>query len=358
MGSMTESLQESSKGSRLFFVLSGEHTSLPAAEVRAILDSAGVQYSVQAQAYRLLTLDAPSRALQLVSERSLMYDWCGAYLGECKAEEKQILDLVRNQPIEQLTKDGATFAVRSMRLGGVNKTIRRTDLERDAGSVLRDQVPRLKVRLKDPDLTFACILHDDAFIFGLSGYCKPSGLIAPRRPRKRPVFHPSTMPPKIARCMVNLARATPGGTFADPFSGVGGVLIEASVIGCRVIGIDANLRMLRGARRNLKYFNLKAEGFLDADARHLPLHGLDAIATDPPYGRGSSTMGSKVATLVRKFLDGAGESLKRGAHVCISAPVEVEVEAYARDAGFELKEKHLVKVHRSLTRQFVVLQNS
>jgi len=357
MSSVTEPLQELSRETRLFFVLSGEHTSLPAAEVKAILESTGVEYSAPAQSYRLLTLEAPLTALKAVSERSLMYDWCGAYLGECEAEEKQILGLVKNQPIEQLAKDAASFAVRSVRLGGVNKSIRRTDLERDVGSVVKDLVPRLKVRLQDPDLTFACILHENAFILGLSGYWKPSGLIAPRRPRKRPVFHPSTMPPKIARCMVNLARATPGKNFADPFSGVGGIIIEAAVIGCRVLGIDASLRMLRGARRNINYFGLRAEGFLNADARYLPLQSLDAIATDPPYGRGSSTMGAKVATLVKEFLAGAKSYLKKGAHLCISAPVEVEVESYARDAGFAFKEKHLVRVHRSLTRQFVVLQN-
>jgi tRNA (guanine10-N2)-dimethyltransferase len=166
------------------------------------------------------------------------------------------------------------------------------------------------------------------------------------------------MPPKIARCMVNLARSVPGRRFADPFSGVGGIAIEAGVIGCHVVGVDANLRMLRGARRNMRYFGFDAEGYLNADARHLPIHGLDAIATDPPYGRGSSTMGTKVTALVKEFLAGVNTSLKKDAHLCISAPVEVQIEEYAKDAGFTLREKHLAKVHRSLTRQFVVLQNS
>jgi tRNA (guanine10-N2)-dimethyltransferase len=116
--------------------------------------------------------------------------------------------------------------------------------------------------------------------------------------------------------------------------------------------------MLRGARRNLTHFGFEAEGYLNADARHLPMHDLDAIATDPPYGRGSSTMGTKVAALVKEFLAGVKSSLKKNAHLCISAPVEVQIEEYAREAGFTLREKHLAKVHRSLTRQFVVLQNS
>ncbi len=358
MTALTEIPLESSQQSKLFFILSGEHISLPAAEVQAILESTGIQYIGAAQSYRLLTLEAPLEALTSISDRSLMYDWCGVELGRCEAEEKQILGFVKNLPLQDLTKDVASFAVRSLRLGGVSKSIRRTYLERDVGSVIKEVVPRQNVRLRDPDVTFVCVLFSDLFLFGIAAYSKPSGLIAPRRPRKRPVFHPSTMPPKIARCMVNLSRAKPGSTFGDPFSGVGGIIIEASVIGCRVLGVDANLRMLRGARQNMKYFGLDALGLLKADSRYMPLHGLDAIATDPPYGRGSSTMGAKVTSLVKDFLAGAKDSLKKRAHLCISAPVEVEVETYAQDAGFGLKEKHLAKVHRSLTRQFVVLQNA
>jgi len=68
-------------------------------------------------------------------------------------------------------------------------------------------------------------------------------------------------------------------------------------------------------------------------------------------------MGVGVSGLVRDFLFGAKDSLKKGAHICISSPREVELEDYAKDAGFTLKERHLVRIHRSLTRQFVVLRN-
>lgn len=286
-----------------------------------------------------------------------MYDWCGVELGRCVANEQEIEKLVRCLPLDNLTRNASSYAIRSVRLGGVTKAIRRVELERDVGGFVKEQVPRLRVNLRHPDLTFVCVLFEDSFLFGTESFWKPSGLIAPRRPRKRPVFHPSTMPPKIARCMVNLARAHPGETFADPFSGVGGIVIEAAVIGCHAVAVDANLRMLRGARRNTSYFGLNMNGFLHADARHLPLQSLSAVATDPPYGRGSSTMGAKVAQLVEDFLNGAKDSLRKKAHICISSPVEVDIEAYASASGLLVKERHTAKVHRSLTRQFVVLQN-
>jgi len=358
MNSVTELLEQSNQ-SKLFFILSGEHDSLPAAEIKAIIESDGFHYSSVVSSYRLLTLTAPSAALRKVSERSLMYDWCGTRLGECDADEREILNFVKNQPLEELTNGIQSFSVRSARIGGATTAVRRVNLERKIGSIVKESVPRLAVQLTEPDLTFACVLYGSKFLFGLSGFRKPSGLMAPRRPRKRPVFHPSTMPPKIARCMVNLARARAGSKFADPFCGVGGILIEAAVVGCDVVGIDASTRMLRGARRNLSYYGLDALGFVNADARTPPYRGgLDAVATDPPYGRGSSTMGVKMSTLIMEFLEGAGHMLRKGGHLCIPAPVEVDVERYARDGGFTVKESHLARVHRSLTRRFTVLQNS
>jgi len=157
--------------------------------------------------------------------------------------------------------------------------------------------------------------------------------------------------------MVNLARAKPNDTFADPFSGVGGIAIEAAVIGCDVVAIDASLRMIRGARRNLSHFALDSLGFVLGDARSVPLRGLQAIATDPPYGRDSSTRGVKVENLYSEFLGEAQASLRKDAYVCISAPSEIDVESFANDAGLKVREKYLVRIHRSLTRQFVIIQN-
>lgn len=125
MASLTESLTEQTQTDRLFFVLSGEHASLPAAEVKAILEASGAKFSRPTLSYRLLTLNAPVSALKAVSERSLMYDWCGLCLGECEANEPQIEAFVKNQANERLTRGVESFAVRSVRLGGAAKSVRR-----------------------------------------------------------------------------------------------------------------------------------------------------------------------------------------------------------------------------------------
>lgn len=342
---------------RLFFILSGEHLSLPAAEILAILDSEKISTDRVETSYRLLKLTSPPEALQHVSRRSLMYDKCGYILGECAADEKEIRSLITELPLDRYIGGGTCYAVRSERLGGVGKEIKRTHLERSIGSLLKDRAPSLRVQLKEPDLTFLGVIYEKSFLFGLTEHARPSGPISRRRPRKRPVFHPSTMPPKIARCMVNLSRARPGELFADPFCGVGGIVIEAALIGCRVVAVDASARMLRGVRRNVTHFDLQAAGMIMGDARRLSLHGLQSIATDPPYGRGSSTRGVRVSDLIREFLLEASASMQHGAHICISAPSEVQLADYARDAGLEVRERHLARIHRSLTRQFVVAKS-
>ena len=353
----TKNWKESRSHVKLFFILSGEHHSLPSAEVLAILDSERIQYSDLQQSYRFMTLTSSPDALEFVSNRSLMYDQCGVLLGECEADENEIRRLIMNLPLESYVAGTLSFAVRSERLGGVKKNIKRTHLEASVGSLLKEKIPGLRVQLTEPEITFLCIISEDSFLLGISEHAKPSGPISRRRPRKRPVFHPSTMPPKIARCMVNLSRARPGEYFADPFCGVGGILIEASLIGCRVIGVDVSMRMLRGVRRNLTFFGLQASGIVMGDSRSLSLQGLDAIATDPPYGRGSSTRGLRVNDLIKEFLHGAPESMKHGAHLCISAPSEVELRDLACEAGLEVKEQHSTRIHRSLTRQFVIAKN-
>jgi tRNA (guanine10-N2)-dimethyltransferase len=349
---------EAAESVKLFFILSGEHASLPAAEVEAILESENIAYSRVERSYRLLKLDSSPEALHHVSARSLMYNKCGYLLAECEADENEIRRLMRDLQVNDYAVNPSSYAVRSERLGGVRKAIRRTDLERTVGSLMKEKFPNWRVELSNPDVTFLCILSENSFLMGMIAHTKPAGPISLRRPRKRPVFHPSTMPPKIARCMVNLSRARPGKIFADPFCGVGGIIIEAVLVGCNVLCVDASSRMLRGVRRNVKYFGLNTMGTIIGDARFLPFHGLDALATDPPYGRDSSTRGLRVNDLIRDFLHGASSTLNRGANLCISAPSEVDLESYARDAGFQVRERHLARIHRSLTRQFIVAKNA
>jgi len=62
---------------KLFFLVSGEHPELPAAEVKAVLEGEGFEYKVLGRSMRLLSLEASARSLVEVGSRSLMCEVCG-----------------------------------------------------------------------------------------------------------------------------------------------------------------------------------------------------------------------------------------------------------------------------------------
>jgi tRNA (guanine10-N2)-dimethyltransferase len=75
-----------------------------------------------------------------------------------------------------------------------------------------------------------------------------------RAPTDKPFFQPGSMDPLLARAVANLAGARAGATVLDPMCGTGGVLVEAGLVGADVIGTDAQAKMARGARENLRHF--------------------------------------------------------------------------------------------------------
>jgi len=177
-----------------------------------------------------------------------------------------------------------------------------------------------------------------------------------RRPRKRPFFHPSAMPPKLARCMVNLAEPRSDELVVDPFCGTASQLIEAGLIGCRVMGFDVQRRMVDGSLRNLRHYGVEPEGMAVADARKLPVTKADCVVTDPPYGTSATTLGLEAKQLVKSFLSSVGDNLSRGHRICMAAPVSVRLGEMGRHLGFKHVESHSVYVHRSLTREIAVFE--
>jgi tRNA (guanine10-N2)-dimethyltransferase len=234
---------------------------------------------------------------------------------------------------------------------GVTPELVRVDLERKLGEQILKKVKNARVNLSNPQKTFFGVLTDNRFIFGL----KTAEIIPKpffeRGPRRKPFFHPTAMQAKLARVMVNLAQPKRGDLVLDPFCGTGGMLVEAGLMGCRVVVFDAKPHMLRGGLKNLRHYGIKLEGVAIADARYPPVTKVDCIATDPPYGRSASTLGTSTRLIVEDFLSAIGDILPRGAKICTAAPKTVRISETAQDAGFKHLESHFVFVHRSLTRE-------
>jgi tRNA (guanine10-N2)-dimethyltransferase len=179
-----------------------------------------------------------------------------------------------------------------------------------------------------------------------------------RRPTDRPFFQPGSMDPLDARAVANLAGARPGATVLDPMCGTGGVLLEAGLVGARVVGVDAQRKMVRGARENLAATlrDAAAPGVgevIRGDATRLPIRAdaVDGVAFDAPYGRQSKVARHDLADLV-------GGALAEAARVAPRAVLVADREwrAAARDAGWRVRALHRRRVHRSLARHYHVLE--
>lgn len=114
-----------------------------------------------------------------------------------------------------------------------------------------------------------------------------------KRDLGRPVQNPRlTIPPKIARILINLTGLGPGQSLLDPFCGLGTILQEAAVLGLKVTGCDIRGDRVEGAAENLKWlaetYNLKIRDVekqvFRADAKNLSQiikRPIDGIATEP-----------------------------------------------------------------------------
>jgi tRNA (guanine10-N2)-dimethyltransferase len=342
---------------KLFFLLSGEHQTLPVSEAQAILEAEGYDYRILENLTQVLRLEADSNSVKVIKFRSALTRICCQEIFNCEAKLPEILPNISSDALGEFICD-ESFAVRVRRVKGVTPELKGVELERKLGEQILETVKNTRVNLSNPQKTFFGVLTDSRFIFGL----KTAEIIPKpfyeRRPRRRPVFHPTAMPAKLARAMVNLAQPRKGDLVLDPFCGTGGMLVEAGLIGCRVLGFDAKPHMLRGGLKNILHYGIKPEGVAIADARYPPVAKVDCIVTDPPYGRSASTLGTSTRLIVEDFLSAVGDKIPRGGRICMAAPKTVKIEDAGEEAGFKPIESHFVYVHRSLTRQIVVFEKT
>jgi len=337
---------------KLFFLLSGEHQTLPVSEVKAILEAEGHNYRILEKLTQVLRLEADPNSVKAIKFRSALTRICCQEIFNCDAKLSEILANISSASLEEFT-EGDSFAVRVRRVRGVTPELVRVELERKLGEQILKKV-KAKVDLSKPQKTFFGVLTDNRFVFGLKTAEIIPKPFSERRPRRRPFFHPTAMPAKLARVMVNLAQPRMGDLVLDPFCGTAGMLVEAGLIGCRVVGFDAKPHMLRGGLKNLLHYGIKPEGVAVADARYPPVAKVDCIVTDPPYGMSASTLGTSTIRIVEDFLSAVGDILPIGGRICMASPKTIRIADAGEKAGYKHLESHFVYVHRSLTREIVV----
>lgn len=266
-------------------------------------------------------------------------------LGRTDADPAAARALVEAAPIDR----SGTVAVRARDVRSTTG-VSTADVERSLGDVLVDR--GFAVDLDDPDHELRACFAGDACLVGwlVAESVRDYG---DRRPTDRPFFQPGSMAPLDARAFANLAGARPGATILDPMCGTGGTLIEAGLAGARPVGVDAQRKMVRGARENCRAYLDGDAHLLRGDATDLPLadDAVDGVVFDAPYGRQSKIARHTLADLV------AG-ALAEAARVAPRAVVVADRSwATAADAaGWSVEGSFRRRVHRSLTRHVHLLR--
>ncbi|MBM3898173.1 MAG: hypothetical protein FJ358_06600 [Thaumarchaeota archaeon] len=176
------------------------------------------------------------------------------------------------------------------------------------------------------------------------------------RDLKRPYQNSTiSLPPRIARMLVNMTMLNEGQTLLDPFCGTGTILMEAAILNIDVMGFDKDSQKIKGAIQNINWLrntgripkNIHTR-FQRADARNLFFLGretIDAIATEPvllpalarfPSEEEAKDMLLDSFKIYREFLKGAEYVLRRGAKIALVVPyIRLSTR---KKAGFDIQQ--------------------
>ncbi len=178
-----------------------------------------------------------------------------------------------------------------------------------------------------------------------------------RKGHMRPKNHPTTLDPKLARACLNLTGLNKG-TILDPFCGSGGILIEACFLKYNAVGYDLDEYILLKAKENLKYYKLKNCLLMNKDALNISqtdLSKIDAIVTDPPYGKGSKLFDKSTNQLYFDFLKSL--NFKKKSRFVIIFPDFVNLSFMkSLKKKFKVINKFKFYVHKSMTRIIYVME--
>jgi putative methyltransferase (TIGR01177 family) len=308
-------------------LLSGEQTTLPEAEARALF----------------LTYD-PSAVFEKPEDRILLVDsQVDPFLVGTRVAFARRVGRLLDAPLDAQ----ADVAGKKVRL-------RSFDLQDsppfDPESVLHNVDSR--VDMLHPDYEFTVVRGKRDYL-ALTRPGDMNQTWSRRRPRARPFFHPSAIFPKLSRALVNLSRCRQGEVFLDPFAGTGSLTLEAYLIGAKVVAVDLAPWTARGAIRNMKHFGQEWMGAVRADSFQPPLTRVDAVATDIPYGRTSSTKGKGGEDVLRLALSVLPSLLRSGSWAVLMHPRQLEIQSSKELA---LEGEHDLYVHKFLTRTISILR--
>jgi len=332
------------------FELSKEHKTFPSAEVIATLDAENIGYMIVDSNENVLVVDigTDDSVIQRFAERLSFTFVIDELLFSCPASLDEIVQYAEKHP---LMKDGSI----AIRCKNRSSSIQSQELIDCLGEIYTKN--RL-VNLTYPEIELRVVVTEDRAYIGIKKATIDTSHFQKRRGHFRPFLAPITLHPKIARALVNLSGIKKQETLLDPFCGTGGILLEAGLLGIHIIGSDIDKKMIDGCRKNLEFYHLTNFTLFCADIGDISKHvcSVDAVVTDFPYARATTTKGEELTKLYDRAFMNISQILKKNGRAVIGLSNK-EILAIGKKYLSVLK-TYQIKSHRSLTRYFIVYKNS
>ncbi len=341
----------------IVLIMSQEHKTLPKAEIEAVLKAENIPFDILNQYDGVLILNVPDeclKSLKMIAKRfSYTHEVCKLLIETDKVDLNS--EIQKYSWNDLITKD---YAVRVKRMDKTDK-FDTSEVEWELGGIINNLLGNVTVNLKDPSSFIRIIFIDNKILVTERLFKIDKKHFYNLKPHKRPFFYPGSMSPKLARCMVNLTGVKEGDLVLDPFCGTGGILIEAGIMGARVVGVDIDERMVEGTIKNLKHCGVKNYEVFREDARKIKLpYKVNAVATDPPYGISASTGGEESKNLYAQSLITIEKLLTNNGRLCLATPHYMDITGLIEDTNFEIIEQHHIRMHKSLTRVITLFEKS
>ncbi len=331
------------------FLLSGEESSIPLAELEALIRIYNPNSKLFSIGQRLvIAKNVNSDTVDIISQRGA-YVYVGGMFVTSFQKKSQLKDIEKIDFSPFIQKDDG-FAIRIM---GTRDEGVKVKLETIIGSAVTRQLPSVAVRLSHPDVLIWGYRHSNIIYLGCTRNWYEKKGWRQRRARSKPFFHASALYPKFARALVNLTMVREHETILDPFCGTGTILQEASLMDIEAIGLDIDKKMCRGTFRNLKHLDLRRTTIIRSDSTSLPMKTADGIATDLPYGRCSSTKGKTLPTILDSFLRETVRILSSGKKATLVYPKGIKL---ILPPELLMTQQHEIFIHSHLTRVVAVLE--
>lgn len=327
----------------ILFFLSGSHTYLAREEVLSLLVAYNIEYKLIYNEKQILIIKISKSKLDFLFRLGLTHF---------------VMEIISYSDIDEGIDKILSKIDWSIHLNQ-NRTYKVRTKQKDnkidnlelliAKSISNYFKDKIKADLTNPMDEINGILYGKRIIIGKKVFERSKTEFNKRKPQLRPFFSPTSIDPRIARAMINVSQAKK--EVLDPFTGTGGILIEAGLIGLDIYGIDIEEKSVEGTKMNLSTYGISNYNIKLGDARNsYDIFGrtIESIVTDAPYGR-STKIDKDKDKMYRECFISFYDSFKKKCVIGLNREYPFD------DLGFTIDFIYKFRVHKSLTRYIHVI---